>query len=112
MFLPKREILQKAQRGLLISKEFEPAFVKQASYDLRLGEEVYIVGRRSPERLTDRNPYVSLPPGQFAILTCYEEIKIPDNMLAFIALKTTFKFHGLVNISGFHVDPTFQGKLL
>lgn len=112
MFLPHRDIIQKGQRGLLISKEFKAELVKQASYDLRLGEEIYVVGKRAPDRLTDRNPYVSLQPGQFAILTCYEEIKIPNNMLAFIALKTTFKFQGLVNISGFHVDPTFQGKLL
>jgi dCTP deaminase len=112
MFLPNREIIQKALRGLLICKEFKQELVKQASYDLRLGEEVYVVGKRAPERLTEAHPYVSLPPGQFAILTCFEEIKIPDNMLAFIALKTTFKFQGLVNISGFHVDPTFQGKLL
>jgi dCTP deaminase len=112
MFLPHRDIIQKAQRGLLISSEFKPELVKQASYDLRLGEEIFVVGKRAPDRLTERNPYVSLPSGQFAILTCYEEITMPNNMLAFIALKTSFKFQGLVNISGFHVDPTFRGRLL
>lgn len=112
MFLPNRDIINKAQRGLLISKEFEPSLVKQASYDLRLGEEIYVVGKRAPEKITDRNPYVSIQPGQFAILTSYEEIKIPDNILAFISVRTTFKIQGLVNVSGFHVDPSYEGKLL
>jgi dCTP deaminase len=112
MFLPHDEIVSKGNWGELISKHFDENLTKQASYDLRLGEEIYLVGKRAPEKLSDRNPYVSLPPGQFAILTCYEEIKMPDTHLAFIALKTTFKFQGLVNISGFHVDPTHEGTLL
>jgi dCTP deaminase len=71
-----------------------------------------VVGKRAPERISEKKPYISLQPGQFAILTCFEEINIPDDILAFIALKTTFKFQGLVNISGFHVDPTHKGTLL
>jgi dCTP deaminase len=112
VFLPYREIMAKGHRGLLISTNFEPSLVNQASYDLRLGEEIYVVGKKAPERMTDRNPYVSIQPGQFAILTTYEELKIPDNVLAFISVRTTFKIQGLVNVSGFHVDPSYEGKLL
>jgi dCTP deaminase len=104
--------MNKCLRGLLISTEFEPTLVKQASYDLRLGEEIYVVGKRAPEKITARNPYLSIEPGQFAILTTYEELKIPDNILAFISVRTTFKIQGLVNVSGFHVDPSYEGKLL
>lgn len=109
-FLPHDEIL-KLQSQLFLS-HFSEKCVRQASYDLRLGEEVYIVGRRAPERLTDRNPFVSIPPGQFALLTTYEEVQIPDTMLALISLRFRFKLQGLLNISGFHVDPSYQGKLL
>lgn len=112
MFLPYREIMSKGQRGLLISTEFDPSLVKQASYDLRLGDEIYVVGKRAPERITDRNPYVSIQPGQFAILTTYEELRIPDNVVAFISVRTTFKIQGLINVSGFHVDPSYEGKLI
>jgi hypothetical protein len=32
--------------------------------------------------------------------------------MAFISMRTAFKFKGLVNISGFHVDPGYKGKLI
>lgn len=112
MFLPYEEIVKKGTWGELIATHFKESLTKQASYDLRLGDEVYLVGSRSPEKLSDSRPYITLPPGQFAILTSYEEVKIPPDVLAFITLKMTFKIEGLVNVSGFHVDPTFEGKLL
>ena len=40
-----------------------------------------------------------------------EEVRIPSNVLAFISIKASVKFDGLVNISGFHVDPGFHGRL-
>lgn len=112
MFLARDKILELIENGLLIGKEYCSDCVRQASYDLRLGKEYYIVGQKTPEKLSDRSPYLSLAPGEFAILTCFEEVKIPANYMAFIALRSTFKFQGLVNISGFHVDPTYEGTLL
>ena len=32
--------------------------------------------------------------------------------MAFISIKASIKFKGLVNISGFHVDPDFEGKIV
>jgi dCTP deaminase len=91
---------------------FEGGSVKESSYDLRLGEEFYVVGKRAPERLSVKEPYVSLPPGQFAVLTCYEILHLPKEVMAFISLRNRFKMQGLVNVSGFHVDPTFKGRLV
>jgi dCTP deaminase len=78
---------------------------------MRLGEEYFLVGSESPKRLTDEEPYLCLPPGQFALLTTYESVEIPKSLIAFISVRTQFKLQGLVNISGFHVDPTFKGTL-
>ena len=111
-FLPKSEIKKRQWEDQILGPEYREEFVKQASYDLRLGDEVYIVGHRAPDKLTSGKPYVLIAPGQFGILTSHESIKMPENLLAFIAIRTQFKMQGLVNISGFHVDPTFQGKLL
>jgi dCTP deaminase len=91
---------------------FDSSSVQQSSYDLRLGEEFYIVGKRAPERLSPKQPYISLPPGQFAVLTCYEILHLPKNIMAFITLRNRFKMQGLANVSGFHVDPTFKGRLV
>jgi dCTP deaminase len=69
------------------------------------------VADTSPKLLKEDQPYISLPPGQFAILTTLEMINIPDDLMAFISIRSKFKFEGLVNISGFHVDPSFKGQL-
>jgi len=110
MFLARSKIEELVEKGLILNS-IEACF-HQSSYDLRLGKEAYLVGRDAPDDLSKSSPYLSIPPGQFALLTCYEDIQIPDTHMAFIALKTSFKFQGLVNISGFHVDPSYKGKLL
>lgn len=117
-FLARGEIKERIALGELIKTAKENDHAKdsglkfnQASLDLRLGREIYMVGSAAPQVLTKSSPYATLVPGQFAILTTEETISIPDDVLAFISLKSTFKFQGLVNISGFHVDPTFEGKL-
>jgi deoxycytidine triphosphate deaminase len=69
--------------------------LQPSSYDLRLGEEFYIVGRKAPEKLSDKNPYLSLPPGQFAILTCYEKLHLPKAILGLITLRNQFKMQGV-----------------
>ena len=112
MFLAHTQIAALAAEGKLIWTGYDPKRVKQASYDLALGAEVYVVGKDHPINLSDDDPYLALAPGEFAILTCLEEIRIPSDHIAFIALKSSFKFQGLVNISGFHVDPTHHGTLL
>lgn len=37
---------------------------------------------------------------------------MPDSALAFISVRATIKFRGLVNVSGFHVDPGYRGRLV
>jgi dCTP deaminase len=110
-FLAKKEIRDRITAGLIKKDHFQESFLRQASYDLRLGAEIYIVGEQAPRMLDDDEPYATLPPGQFAILTCYEEITMPRDLIAFISVRSKFKLEGLVNISGFHVDPTFRGRL-
>jgi dCTP deaminase len=87
--------------------------IQQASYDLRLGEDAYLVGADAPIRLTlDRMEHLTIAPGQFALLMSHEILDLPADLIGFITLRNRFKLQGLVNISGFHVDPTFQGRLV
>lgn len=55
---------------------------------------------------------VVIPPGQFAFLLTEEIIQIPKDVMGFISLKSSAKFQGLINVSGFHVDPGFAGRLI
>ena len=53
-----------------------------------------------------------IPPGQFGFLLTEEYIRMPTDTMGFISLKSSAKFKGLINVSGFHVDPGFEGHLI
>jgi dCTP deaminase len=102
----------------LLGQHFDPMAVKSARYTLRIGAEVFVTSSRAsggPRKgVTIRlNPSATfkIPPGQFAFLLTEEEIQVPADALAFISIRTNLKFRGLVNVSGFHVDPGWKGHL-
>lgn len=90
--------------------------VKHCAYELAMGGEAVITEKpklfrkRPRTTLEPRGPLV-IPPGQFGMLLTEEFVKVPHNAIAFISIRAGIKFKGLVNISGFHVDPGFSGRL-
>jgi dCTP deaminase len=87
--------------------------LKEAAYTLRLGPEVYVTSSSTREkRILAHGEQVSIPAGQFAVLLTEEFVHVPEDALALISIKAGVKFRGLVNVSGFHVDPGFEGRLL
>jgi dCTP deaminase len=86
---------------------------------LRVGREIYITpGLEQPapnshtKQLLDNSAPFTVPPGQFAFLLTEEVVTIPPEVMGFISIKATFKSKGLVNVSGFHVDPGWTGPLI
>jgi dCTP deaminase len=110
-FLTDEQIVAENRR---LFKEgcFDHSQAKRASYDLSLGDEVYITGQDYPQRLSEKRPFVSIPRGQFALLMTKEYVTIPKDYLALISVRFGMKAQGLINVSGFHVDPGFEGKIL
>ncbi len=110
------ETLKKRLGSEGIIDEFDVKQIDCAAYTLRVGAEVYI----TPDATNNSRKIINLeegehfiiPSGQFAWILTKETIKIPNNAIAFISLKTKIKFKGLINVSGFHVDPGFHGKLV
>lgn len=98
---------------------FDPEAIDCAAYTLHVGDEVYVSpdreisspSRHSKQKLKTGEAF-AIPPGQFGFLTTAEVVTVPDNALAFISIKARMKFSGLVNISGFHVDPGYKGELV
>lgn len=116
-FWSSQTLEQEIRQHNLIS-DYEPSRIEQASYTLRIGREIYITkdhhnsnSQHTKKTLNDNQAFV-IPPGQFAFLLTEETIKVPTNAIAFISMKAGIKYKGLVNVSGFHVDPGFEGKLL
>jgi dCTP deaminase len=94
-----------------------------ASYLLCVGNEVFatsdkfatsgpaeplvtILDENSPKNI------LRIKPGQFAFLITQEEVKVPSDAIALISMRAGYKLKGLINVSGFHVDPGWSGKLL
>lgn len=86
--------------------------ITSGAYELTLGKEYYTTNSQTDVKtsLIDGQQF-TIEPGQFALLITEEYIKIPDDKLGFISIKAGVKFAGLINVSGFHVDPGFEGKL-
>lgn len=86
--------------------------VKNCSYELSLGDQVFVTGEDKAKRRIETGTQITIPPGQFANLLTEETVRVPNDALGLISMKFTLKQPGLVNVSGFHVDPGYVGKLL
>lgn len=94
-----------------------------ASYVLHLGEQAFVTkdglingDSNAPLlQIVDKSPpsnTVIINTGQFAFLLTEEVVSVPKDAIALISMKSGLKNKGLVNVSGFHVDPGFSGKLI
>lgn len=98
---------------------FDKDRVDCSAYTLCMGREVYVSPSdqtEDPESVTIRqlndHQGFTIPPGQFGFLLTEEIVEIPDDALGFISIKAKIKWRGLINVSGFHVDPGFKGRLI
>lgn len=101
-----------------IIKPYDSEHIDCNSYILGMGREAYVtpnyeasLSTRTIKILNDHDHFI-IPAGQFAFLLTEEIISLPDNVMGFISLRTSIKFQGLINVSGFHVDPGFCGHLV
>jgi len=85
--------------------------VTNACYEMSLGSESYVTSEGGTKRVSVSGEQIRIPPGQFALLLTEEKLCLPLDILGFISIKASKKFNGLVNVSGFHVDPGFEGNL-
>ena len=96
----------------------DPKQVKESCYRLSMGHEVYVTenlssaGRRrhSVQELKAQECF-AIDPGHFALMMTLESIRMPTDALGFLSIQTDVKLKGLVNISGFHVDPGSDGNI-
>jgi Deoxycytidine deaminase len=93
--------------------------IDRAAYRLRVGGDVYVSPtgepndpRNKPKRPLGVGESFTIPAGQFGFILTEELVRVPLHAIAFISIRANYKFRGLVNVSGFHVDPHYEGKLL
>jgi len=108
----------RSELGPLIS-DYSPDRLDRASYRLRVGPEVYVSPTGEPDdprnkpktQLTEGQGF-TIPAGQFGFVLTEETVRVPVEAIAFISIRAGYKFRGLVNVSGFHVDPNYEGRLI
>lgn len=95
-----------------IVSDFDANAVKYCAYELKLGNEAFLTSDdEGVKKSIGPDCQIIIPPGQFALLITKEVIKMPTKVIGLISIKASDKFRGLVNVSGFHVDPGFTGRL-
>lgn len=88
--------------------------VKHSAYEMGVGPEAFVTSESDKKKVNTVVPpgeKIVIPPGQFGLLTTQETITVPVDAIAFISIRAGIKFRGLVNVSGFHVDPGYNGHL-
>lgn len=118
-FLSK-ESLESRLNELIIDKNGEPAGKLEQidcnSYELKIGDVRITTDEdgkktKSISFKTEGEKVINIPSGQFGLILTKEFISIPQDLMGFISIKSTYKMKGLVSVSGFHVDPGWKGRL-
>lgn len=111
------KILEKKLPDLI--SEYHGDRLDRATYRLRIGPEVYVspTGQpndpaNKPKTILSSGQGFAIPAGQFGFLLTQETVKVPNSAIAFISIRSQYKFRGLINVSGFHVDPGYDGRLI
>ncbi|WP_175406150.1 dCTP deaminase domain-containing protein [Pseudomonas mosselii] len=115
------ELLEKELPKLI--RPFNKKNIDCASYRLSAGKQAFVttaaIESEKPEVDLIKNlgtdsttSAIRISPGQFAFLLTEENVIVPHDALAMISIRAGYKFKGLINVSGFHVDPGWDGKLI
>lgn len=111
-FLSSETLRAKIEAESLILP-FNAASIKHGAYELALGPETFVTSTpEGTKRILESGSQLRIPPGQFGLLMTAEKIKVPCDSIALISMRAGVKFQGLINVSGFHVDPGFEGQLI
>lgn len=92
-----------------IIEPFDKQLLQGASYDLRLGKQ-YTKSKKIL-MLTDENLSIVIEPGAYVIISTFEHLNIPLNIVGRNGLISIWAKRGLVCLFGAQIDPGFQGCL-
>src|SRR3954451_7183755 len=99
--IPAEQIIEPYAEGRVI----------HSAYEMGVGGEAFVTSNPSDKTLVPAGTKMVIPPGQFGLIVTRETVHVPTNAIAFISIRAGIKFLGLVNVSGFHVDPGYRGQL-
>ncbi len=114
MVLVDHQIREEVGKKTLGIKNFDEKCLQPASYDLRIGSLIYSPSSAAVEKpidLSKNGGAYRIAPYGSAILTTFETLHMPNDMVGRFGLKSGFARRGLFASVGPQVDPGFEGNL-
>jgi dCTP deaminase len=93
----------------LISPFFDDA-LEGASYDMRAGPQYQKNGKIMQLTSTDRS--ILIEPGEFVLLTTFEKLNLPLDIVGHNGIMSPWAKRGLVSLFSPQIDPGFKGVLV
>lgn len=84
-------------------------YIQPSSYDIRVGEELYLPERGKKISLK-RGDFEHLQPFESVLIKTLEEVKIPKNMTCLLQPSSKLSTRGLIYTGG-SIDPGYEGCL-
>jgi len=111
VILSKQDILRLVERGRLGVEPFDSNLVKENGIDLRMGKEIarFTGDPQQPYR-KEQSSIFALRPHETILFATLEYIRLPEDLMAFIQLRSTFARLGCT-IPPTVVDAGFEGCL-
>lgn len=106
------ETMRRRIRSEQLVTPYDEDLVTNCAYELRMGPEAHLTGEHKNRLDLAEREQLRIAPGHFAQLLTEETVRMPDDAVGLISMKSGLKLRGLVNVSGFHVDPGYNGQLL
>jgi dCTP deaminase len=111
VILNAQQIVAAQGSGEISIDPFDEAQVQAATYDLRVGEQGGTTSAKRVVNIKDQG-YISLQPGDFAVVTVLETIKLGAQYAARFGLRSKYARKGLIATTGPQIDPGYRGRLI
>lgn len=111
MILTHDQIIQAHKSGEIMIEPFDEQQIQAASYDLRVGDKGGTTSVKKITSIKDQD-YLTLEPGDFAIVTVLEEIRFGSQYAARFGLRSKHARKGLIATTGPQIDPGYHGRLI
>jgi dCTP deaminase len=111
MILTDRQIVEAQQQGAIFIDPFDEKQVQGASYDLRVGNQGITTSTKKVVDIRDAG-FMTLEPGDFAVVTSFETIRLDPKHVARFGLRSKFARKGLSATTGPQIDPGYRGRLI
>ena len=111
MILTNSQIVEAYKKGDIVIDPFDDKQVQAATYDLRVGPQGATTSSKKIVNLKEAG-YLSLQPGDFGVVTCFESIRLGPQYAARFGLRSKYARKGLIATTGPQIDPGYYGRLI